>query len=450
MPALAQPDEAGKSLVYEPGVPYFDFEALETWVADSAGVDLYMAVPYNGFIYRPYGETYRVGYEVIVRLTSPDGKAEFWEETWTDEIVLPTYEASQSYNTFRLFRRFPVDPGDYLLEITLIDQGTEQQGLRWQKIQVPARTGTHPFTSGIRLEGRAGSGPFEPVLQLHPAASLDSLRAVIEAYDLPPQTDVVLTLEQFQSDTLAAWLPHGRGPVNRLEDRGIHYGRATTLQTSRRALQDPAPDVLLVFNLPRLDPGNYRITLAFTAAGAEEPVVEEVRDLSIKPANFPYLRTLDELIEPLVYLAYADEYRDLKAATTDAEKKRAFDQFWGSLMPNRAKAVQVMQQFYKRVEGANALFSSYKEGWRTDRGMMYIILGAPARVFRWPGRRSMSETWYYTNYKSRDGQIAFEFIDLNEYYRRRMPFDHFVLQRRMGYRTLWLDAIDRWRSGMIL
>jgi GWxTD domain-containing protein len=292
---------------------------------------------------------------------------------------------------------------------------------------------------------------------LHQSAGIDSLRAAVELYEMPPQVEVEMQLLQFESDTAAGWLPYLRVPDRRLHERGVNFEQGEVLQSSRRTLNGADPEVGLVFDLPKLDPGNYRIMIVVKTLDTPEPetLSRQQRDLSIKGPNFPHLSTLDELIEPLVYIAFQGEYEHLNAAETEAEKRARFDAFWGTVIPNRPLARRVMRLYYNRVEEANALFSSYKEGWKTDRGMVYIVLGAPTYTQRWVNDREDTEIWFYESGQARvgavgrSGDLRFFFLkpELN---REPANFEHYILQRNSGYRAFWELALSRWRDGSVL
>ena len=58
-----------------------------------------------------------------------------------------------------------------------------------------------------------------------------------------------------------------------------------------------------------------------------------------------------------------------------------------------------MQEYYRRIQFANATFSGFMNGWRSDRGMVYIILGPPNDIDRHPFEADSKpyEIWaYYT------------------------------------------------------
>jgi hypothetical protein len=95
-----------------------------------------------------------------------------------------------------------------------------------------------------------------------------------------------------------------------------------------------------------------------------------------------------------------------------------------------------MRNYFKRVEAANQYFSSYKEGWKTDRGMIYIIYGIPDEVYLFEDR----EVW---EYKNEDFKERFQFV------KSATIFDpeNYVLIREKSFTNDWYNMIDLWRKA---
>jgi hypothetical protein len=58
---------------------------------------------------------------------------------------------------------------------------------------------------------------------------------------------------------------------------------------------------------------------------------------------------------------------------------------------------ELMEEYYRRVDFANQNYSGFQEGWKSDRGMVYILLGAPSEVERHPFESDSRpyEIWTY-------------------------------------------------------
>ncbi len=149
--------------------------------------------------------------------------------------------------------------------------------------------------------------------------------------------------------------------------------------------------------------------------------------------GYPNVIEPAQLIPPLRYLTSNKEFKQLMTAP---DQKMAADSFWISFSGNEERALEILKQYYGRVELANRYFTSFKEGWKTDRGMIYIIFGLPKTVYR----RDNIETWVYGE-KGNRVSLTFDFIKAIN------PFteNDCVLQRQTDYKTAWFIAVDYWR-----
>lgn len=149
--------------------------------------------------------------------------------------------------------------------------------------------------------------------------------------------------------------------------------------------------------------------------------------------DYPRLGKLESLAGPLIYICTKAEYDKVQAAGSD---KKKFDQVILSITGNTERARIFMRSYFRRVEAANLYFSSYKEGWKTDRGMIFIIYGVPDEVYLFEGR----EVWEYKNENLRE---RFQFVKSQTIFDRQ----NYVLIRSKGYTNDWYNMIDLWRKA---
>jgi GWxTD domain-containing protein len=153
--------------------------------------------------------------------------------------------------------------------------------------------------------------------------------------------------------------------------------------------------------------------------------------------DYPQVKYADQMMGPLSYLMSAPDYRQM---INTPNTKLAVDNFWLEVAKNMESARELIRVYYNRVFFANYYFTSYKEGWKTDRGMVYIVYGPPAILYK----TDDSEEWIYGSKRS-DNKITF-FFD-----RVILPFsdNHYVLRRGETLVTRWSQAIDAWRKGKV-
>jgi GWxTD domain-containing protein len=146
------------------------------------------------------------------------------------------------------------------------------------------------------------------------------------------------------------------------------------------------------------------------------------RTFTVRWSDLPsFVQDLDKAIDQLRYVARESEMEYMREAKDPTEKRRRFLEFWKKRDPDpRTAENELMEEYYARVDYANKNFTHYVEGWRTDRGMVYIYLGAPDNIERYPFQSNSKpyEIWYYNQINRR-----YVFVDESGFgdYRLRSP-----------------------------
>jgi GWxTD domain-containing protein len=153
------------------------------------------------------------------------------------------------------------------------------------------------------------------------------------------------------------------------------------------------------------------------------------------PEDFPSVTNASQLIDATRYLTTSKEHLNLVQST---KKKVDLDRFWLEKGGTQEQARNLIRIYYQRVQFANHFFSSYMEGWRTDRGMIYIIFGPPQSIYH----NDFGENWNYGTVNT--------IPDLNFTFRKvGNPFTNndYELVRQHIYENAWYLAVDQWRQG---
>ncbi len=115
-----------------------------------------------------------------------------------------------------------------------------------------------------------------------------------------------------------------------------------------------------------------------------------------------------ERVNQLIYIATPEEIKKLKSAPK-SERDSLWNDFWEKRDPvPTTKKNEAEIEYFKRVKYANEHFTSYKPGWKTDRGMIYIKYGPPDDIESFPYNIDTEpyEIWYYNDLNRR-----FIFVD---------------------------------------
>ncbi len=151
---------------------------------------------------------------------------------------------------------------------------------------------------------------------------------------------------------------------------------------------------------------------------------------------YPYIRTPEAMLPPLQYITKESQYRVI--AKSDS-LKYAIDKYWLTLGGgNSVKAKELIRIYYNRVQLANKYFTSFNQGWKTDRGMVYVLLGMPKAIYK---TRSF-EKWVYA-----ENEMSTSLIFHFEKDTGSLSQNDFNLVRDPRYQQAWNQAILSWRNG---
>lgn len=153
------------------------------------------------------------------------------------------------------------------------------------------------------------------------------------------------------------------------------------------------------------------------------------------PETFPSLPTWEEMVNRVAYISTRKEHETLLEAEN---KKLALDQYWINMTKDEEVAKDLIREYFRQVEFANILFSDYKEGWATDRGMIYIVMGPPHEVYF----QADQEIWIYDGLNL-NSKITFTFARIKNI----LSPNYYVLNRSRSYQPEWFKSITLWRSG---
>lgn len=151
------------------------------------------------------------------------------------------------------------------------------------------------------------------------------------------------------------------------------------------------------------------------------------------PEGYPEITSAGQLKAPLRYITTRKEFDSLGSASN---VKAAVDEFWLSTARSPERALQLLQKYYAQVEESNRYFTSYHEGWKTDRGLIYTVFGKPTYVYRGDNL----EEWIYGEPQNRSS-LRFTFIQVNN------PFteNDYMLLRSPTLKEPWFITVQSWR-----
>lgn len=166
------------------------------------------------------------------------------------------------------------------------------------------------------------------------------------------------------------------------------------------------------------------VLLAFGVGAQASPVVHPALQAQEK---------LDHRVrwvsQDVVYIIMPEERGIFERLTTEEEQTAFIEQFWARRDPTPGTAENEFKtEHYRRIQYANERFTSGYDGWKTDRGRIYILFGPPDQTEEHHGGRYDRpyyegggttaafpfQIWRYRHIQGVGDDIEIEFVDTTE------------------------------------
>jgi GWxTD domain-containing protein len=162
--------------------------------------------------------------------------------------------------------------------------------------------------------------------------------------------------------------------------------------------------------IEELEPGSFTLEIEYSLGNMKRTQNHQFR--VIWPFRPISLTDPDLAVEALRYIATDQQAYEMQSGSA-AHRAEAFHEFWRERDPDTTTAYnEVMAEYYYRVDETMRKFSTLggEDGYKTDRGRIYILYGPPEQTDRLlqPGS-APTEIWTYDRLKKR-----FVFIDPNK------------------------------------
>lgn len=442
----SQPEvERGTSYEFRLGHPEIRISGLGILDQnDSAKIQIATEIVYTSLINkfknkRRYSEI-SIDYSISEKITG-------YQKSSQKNITVESTPGKISGESFTIQEEFTAIPGEFEIAVTVNDLSSGKESSRKTTVFIPdpenpvVNLSTIQLLSKINSETESG---FFPIATYDVPSRMDSLRFVFQVTNNKSKEPLTIRsrLLKFEADTsIARLMNHREYSASSIQYKGIDFGDYEIIESGTRFLSQEG-SVYIEFTYPVFKRGNYRFEVETTDGNGK--LIAKARDFAIKSPNYPEIKHVKEFAYPLYYIMDNKAFEKLIATNNEKELKSEIDRFWLSHIDNPKTARSVIELYYNRVEEANKLFSNYKEGWKTDLGMMYILFGPP-----WYENTNLNElSWAYA-YNPNDPSKNFNFYTpriKSEFY----PFNNYILRRSNDYYTIYYQQVSLWLSGTIL
>jgi len=352
-------------------------------------VDLFIQVPFKEIQFIKSSKGFQGGYSVTVSIYQDDKETLVFEKVWTEKITTSSYKKSISRESFNLsFRSINLVPGEYFIKTILADKESHQEYLSERMFKVKdykVKPAISDILFSTNKKNSNDNSKIIPNISRNISNSKVGLNFFFEVYT---DSSTVSNIEFHIAD----------------KNGKIIYSkfRKQTFNETKTQIYYSITDTTLNF-------GTYILTVILKDNDGNQISISKKPFFSRWVGLPASVQDIDEAIAQLLYIASPSDIEYMEEGKTEKEKIMRFLQYWKSKDPSPGNEEnQVFEEYFNRVSFANENFSSYTKGWRSDRGMVFIILGAPNNIDRHPFEYDSKpyEVWQYY-----DLNKSFVFID---------------------------------------
>jgi GWxTD domain-containing protein len=362
----------GRLAAAEP-LPFVGTVAFVGAPADSVIAVLGLSLENRALAFQREGNLFVARYRVSISFQREGARS---VDLTREEIVrVPTFQETLRAEESVLFQQIlRLTPGTYKVIVTVRDGGSTAESRAQGEYIAPSfssATTSAPILAYQATGRGALTDPLSVVLNSRGSVGYgaDTLLAYIEGYNFPAPATVPFKVLDEQQNVVY---------TDSLRFRG---GRPVESQVIRLA-----PDSISLGELK----------LAVGTGGAERSV-----SALVSFSQAWVITNFDEMLDLLRYFGEDTRVNTMRKAPP-AERSRLWREFYAETDPNKITPEnEALNQYFGRISVANSRFTDEGvAGWRTDRGEVFIALGAPDETIETsPGTAGRVVRWTYLNHR---------------------------------------------------
>jgi GWxTD domain-containing protein len=389
---------------------YQDFINFRSAKPGMTRLDIFIEVPYNEIQFVKTGDLFESKYTATISVFAEDKEKLIEEKSWDEKIDVADFPHTTSPSNFNIsIKSFDLPSGKYFIRTSIEDKDSRKEFVSSNMFTIRDLT-TLPNISDLMFIAKqtmvSGSSKILPNVTREISVQKDGIPLFFELYSNLPAK---IILEFYISD----------------KDKKLLYS-----DTLSRKIDSGKTQIFHNVKINTLGLGTYLIGVSLKDS-TNKIISSTIKSFQSRWIGVPsVINDLDKAVAQLVYIATSSEKKYIESAPGKDEKIKRYLEFWKKKNPNPAmEDNRVFDEYYRRINYANENFSHYTEGWRTDRGMVYITLGPPNNIDRHPFDYDSKpyEVWEYYEMNQQ-----FVFMDENGFgdYRLFTPLNGDMLRYR--------------------
>jgi GWxTD domain-containing protein len=308
----------------------------------------------RGFTFRHEGEEYLAEYRVETTLRPVAGGAPVTAGR-DQRIRVGSFRETQRVDESVIFQDFiPVTPGSYQLTVSVRDRNSPNGGRAETTVSVPA------------LRPSAVSLPIA-VYRARPRERLDQPPELV----INPRQSV-----EYGTDTLFYYVEtYGASRGSRFVLAAVDANSRTVWSDTTVADSGAVHGVVIGVPPAQVSIGRYELRLL------QNDTVMAATPFLVTFSDQYAVANLEDIVSLLRYFSEPDSLRAILRAPPE-QRGAMWQRFWRATDPNPATPEnEAIDEYIARVRGANERFTDEGgQGWLTDRGEVFIVLGEPSDV----------------------------------------------------------------------
>jgi GWxTD domain-containing protein len=383
-------------------LPFVGSVAFAEGPGDSVITVLGLSLENRALTFQRDGNVFVARYRVAISFQREGARA---VELSRDEIVrVSTFQETLRAEESVLFQQIlRLTPGTYNVSVTVRDAASTSESRAQGRYTAPS---FEPGTTSAPILAYQATGrgsPSDPLsVVLNPRGAVgygsDTLLAYIEGYNFPGPSTIPFEVLDEQQDVVYT------------DSLRFHGGRPVESQVIRLA-----PDSISL--------GELQLVVG------RKPTQRSTSAL-VSFSQAWVITNYDEMLDLLRYFGEDARVNAMRKAPP-SERSRLWRQFYADTDPNKITPEnEALNQYFGRISSANARFTDEGvPGWRTDRGEVFIALGAPDEsIESTPGTAGRIVRWSYLTYR-----LALYFEDETGFGRLRLtPGSRSEFERTMN------------------
>lgn len=372
------------------------FELTLSYEYDDSGkilMDIAVSIGYNRLVFFKHNNEFQAAYRVVMEAYH-DSEGFVRGDVWEEKVGASGYSQTRSSANISHFnRKVYLGPGKYRIDVKIEVLGTSIEYIRKGKIEIPGKNDGVAFIS-------------EPVFSIPQSLRLG---------EKPPQGEIKISLCRSQVSSgfrlnqdgifygFDTWLraafslsvpASGAGDEKRLVSVKIVDREGETISYNRLFISGDRVESNMFcadINVDSFKMGNYGLLISSGKVGGEEG--QSVRkDFAVIFNRASLDENLDDTIELLSIIAPGEDLDTLKNAALGDRF-----QIWKTFWDKRRDSGRGLEDFLGNISYVMKNFPESNEGWKSDRGRIFILNGKPDRVIERQGGvyGTYYEFWYY-------------------------------------------------------